>query len=45
MGPRSDLINEKFPAGQLKQFETEYPDPFQSIHDLTPKRGRSLGDR
>jgi hypothetical protein len=43
MGPRGNLVDEKFPTGQLKQFETKYPDPLQTIHNLTPKSGRSLG--
>jgi hypothetical protein len=43
MGPRGNLVDEQFPAGQLKQFEAEHPDPFQTIYDLTRKSGCSLG--
>jgi hypothetical protein len=43
MRPRGDLIDEQFAAWQLKQLETKYPDPFQSIYDLTRERGCSLG--
>src|SRR4030065_2965480 len=43
MRTRSDFIDEKVSSGHLKQFESEAPTPFQTIHDLPRKGGRSLG--